>query len=67
MRDGIISWEQQAIDYPETPPDMPDEEPRGCPRGASFSGYVYNPGRVRYPYLREPVLSPGESEAWQTR
>ena len=25
---------------------MPDHEPRGCPHGASFSWYVYNPSRV---------------------
>jgi nitrate reductase / nitrite oxidoreductase, alpha subunit len=40
VRDGIISWETQATDYPDTSPDMPAEEPRGCPRGASFSWYT---------------------------
>ena len=56
VRDGIISWEVQATDYPETGPDMPGQEPRGCPRGASFSWYVYNPARVRYPYVRGRLL-----------
>jgi nitrate reductase / nitrite oxidoreductase, alpha subunit len=56
VRDGIISWETQATDYPETGPDMPAEEPRGCPRGASFSWYTYQPGRVRYPYVRGALL-----------
>lgn len=56
VRDGIITWEEQALDYPRTPPDMPDEEPRGCPRGASFSWYIYNPSRVKYPYIRGPLL-----------
>ncbi|MCC7076961.1 MAG: nitrate reductase subunit alpha [Acidimicrobiia bacterium] len=56
VRDGIVSWETQAVDYPETPPDMPDHEPRGCPRGATFSWYIYNPSRVRYPYVRGPLL-----------
>jgi len=56
VRDGIVSWETQATDYPETPPDMPDEEPRGCPRGATFSWYTYQPGRVRYPYVRGALL-----------
>src|SRR5690606_34005904 len=41
VRDGIISWETQAVDYPQTAPGMPDEEPRGCPRGATFSWYTY--------------------------
>ncbi|MBV6507162.1 MAG: Nitrate reductase alpha subunit [Acidimicrobiales bacterium] len=56
VRDGIISWETQAVDYPETRPGMPDHEPRGCPRGATFSWYVYNPSRVRYPYVRGVLL-----------
>ncbi|MFV0317216.1 MAG: nitrate reductase subunit alpha [Microthrixaceae bacterium] len=60
VRDGIISWETQATDYPETPPDVPDHEPRGCPRGASFSWYVYNPSRVKHPYVRGSLL-----EAWR--
>ena len=34
VKDGIITWESQAVDYPSTGPDMPDHEPRGCPRGA---------------------------------
>lgn len=32
--------------------DMPEFEPRGCPRGASFSWYEYSPLRVKYPYMR---------------
>ena len=56
VRDGLIAWETQATDYPETAPDMPDEEPRGCPRGATFSWYTYQPGRVRYPYVRGELL-----------
>ncbi len=35
---------------------MPEYEPRGCPRGASFSWYTYSPSRVRYPYVRAPLL-----------
>ncbi|GAA4602776.1 nitrate reductase subunit alpha [Actinoplanes octamycinicus] len=52
VRDGLITWEHQATDYPTTGPDAPDYEPRGCPRGASFSWYEYSPSRVRHPYLR---------------
>ena len=36
VKDGLITWESQAVDYPSTGPDMPEYEPRGCPRGASF-------------------------------
>jgi nitrate reductase alpha subunit len=60
VRNGIISWETQAVDYPETPPEMPDHEPRGFPRGASFSWYVYNPSRVKHPYVRGALL-----DAWR--
>lgn len=56
VKDGIIAWETQQTDYPTTGPDMPEYEPRGCPRGASFSWYTYSPLRVRYPYVRGALL-----------
>ncbi len=56
VKDGIIAWENQATDYPTTGPDMPEFEPRGCPRGASFSWYTYSPLRVKYPYIRGVLL-----------
>ncbi len=52
VKDGIITWETQATDYPSAGADRPDYEPRGCPRGAAFSWYTYSPTRVRYPYAR---------------
>jgi nitrate reductase alpha subunit len=52
VKDGLITWEHQATDYPSAGPDSPEYEPRGCPRGASFSWYTYSPSRVRYPYVR---------------
>ncbi|WP_067699717.1 nitrate reductase subunit alpha [Nocardia jejuensis] len=57
VKDGIITWETQATDYPSVGPDSPEYEPRGCPRGASFSWYTYSPTRVRYPYIRGRLLS----------
>jgi len=56
VKDGIITWETQQTDYPSTGPDSPEYEPRGCPRGASFSWYTYSPARVRYPYVRGELL-----------
>ena len=56
VKDGIITWETQQIDYPSIGPDSPEYEPRGCPRGASFSWYTYSPARVRYPYVRGVLL-----------
>ncbi|EWM19182.1 nitrate reductase subunit alpha [Kutzneria sp. 744] len=61
VKDGIITWETQATDYPSVGPDSPEYEPRGCPRGASFSWYTYSPTRIRYPYVRGPLL-----ELWRT-
>ncbi len=56
VKDGIITWETQQTDYPSVGPDSPEYEPRGCPRGASFSWYTYSPSRVRYPYIRGTLL-----------
>jgi nitrate reductase alpha subunit len=56
VKDGLITWEMQAVDYPSTGPEMPEYEPRGCPRGASFSWYTYSPLRVKYPYVRGSLL-----------
>lgn len=56
VKDGIITWEKQAVDYPTTGPDMPEYEPRGCPRGATFSWYIYSPQRIKYPYVRGVLL-----------
>src|SRR5690349_8391685 len=56
VKDGIITWETQQTDYPSAGPDSPEYEPRGCPRGASFSWYTYSPARVRFPYVRAPLL-----------
>ncbi len=57
VKDGLVTWETQAVDYPSTGPDMPEYEPRGCPRGASFSWYVYSPIRLRYPYVRGSLIA----------
>ena len=60
VKNGLVAWENQIHDYPETGPDMPDFEPRGCPRGASFSWYLYSPHRIKYPYLRSEL-----AELWR--
>ena len=52
VKDGIITWESQDTDYPSVGPDRPEYEPRGCPRGASFSWYSYSPSRLRFPHAR---------------
>jgi len=56
VKDGLITWESQAVDYPATDANRPNHEPRGCPRGASFSWYTYSPVRLRYPYVRGSLI-----------
>jgi len=52
VKDGIVTWEMQATDYPSLEEGLPPYEPRGCQRGISFSWYIYSPIRVKYPYVR---------------
>ncbi|MFQ5530509.1 MAG: molybdopterin-dependent oxidoreductase, partial [Gemmatimonadota bacterium] len=52
VKDGIVTWEMQATDYPKLEDGIPPYEPRGCQRGISFSWYLYSPIRVKYPYIR---------------
>jgi nitrate reductase / nitrite oxidoreductase, alpha subunit len=56
VRDGVITGERPASDYPDTPPDVPDQDPRGCARGLTSSWYDENPARVKYPYVRGVLL-----------
>ncbi len=57
VKDGIITWELQATDYPLLDKTLPPYEPRGCQRGISASWYVYSPLRVKYPYIRGSLLT----------
>ena len=66
VKDGLVTWETQQTDYPTNGPDMPDYEPRGCPRGASFSWYVYSPVRPKYPYVRGALLAMFRAERERT-
>jgi len=56
VKDGLVTWETQQTDYPSNGPETPDYEPRGCPRGASFSWYIYSPLRPKFPYVRGVLL-----------
>ena len=56
VKGGIVTWETQQTDYPRTRWDMPNHEPRGCARGASYSWYLYSANRVKYPMVRGPLL-----------
>jgi nitrate reductase / nitrite oxidoreductase, alpha subunit len=60
VKNGMVTWEYQALDYPRFDPELPPYEPRGCQRGISHSWYVYSPLRVKYPYVRGVLL-----DLWQ--
>lgn len=56
VKDGVITWEMQQVDYPKLAKHLPPYEPRGCQRGISASWYIYSPIRVRYPYMRGTLI-----------
>lgn len=61
VKEGIVTWEMQQLDYPELQAGLPPYEPRGCQRGISYSWYLYSPLRVKYPYIRGALL-----DLWRT-
>jgi nitrate reductase / nitrite oxidoreductase, alpha subunit len=56
VKNGVVVWELQALDYPIIDRQIPPYEPRGCQRGISYSWYIYSPIRVKYPYVRGVLL-----------
>lgn len=74
VKNGLVTWEIQQTDYPRTRPDLPNHEPRGCPRGASYSWYLYSANRLKYPMIRKRLLklwrsargAMGPVEAWES-
>jgi len=75
VKDGIVTWEMQGLDYPMLEAGLPPYEPRGCQRGISYSWYLYSPLRVKYPYMRGALMDLWKEaranfddpvEAWQS-
>jgi len=62
VKDGMVWREEQAGDYPQVRPDVPDFNPRGCQKGACFSERMYDPARIRYPLKR---AGPRGSGRWR--
>ncbi|WP_028994809.1 nitrate reductase subunit alpha [Azonexus hydrophilus] len=56
VKNGLVAFEMQQTDYPRTREDLPNHEPRGCQRGASFSWYLYSPHRIKHPMIRGRLL-----------
>ncbi|MCP4923061.1 MAG: nitrate reductase subunit alpha [bacterium] len=75
VKSGLVTWETQQTDYPRTRPDLPNHEPRGCSRGASYSWYLYSSARLKYPMIRSRLLKlwrtakkryPDPVDAWES-
>ncbi|HHP7236735.1 MAG TPA: nitrate reductase subunit alpha, partial [Desulfobacterales bacterium] len=75
VKNGIIVWETQCTDYPACGSGYPNHEPRGCPRGATYSWYTYSPVRLKHPLVRSELLQmwrsalsqhPDPVEAWRS-
>ena len=56
VKEGIVVWETQQLDYPLLDDQLPPYEPRGCQRGISYSWYLYSPLRIKYPLIRGKLI-----------
>ncbi|RKZ16107.1 nitrate reductase subunit alpha [bacterium] len=66
VKDGIVVWETQQVDYPLLEGELPPYEPRGCQRGISFSWYLYSPLRIKYPLIRGSLIDAYRAEKKKT-
>ena len=66
VKDGIVVWETQQLDYPLLEDKLPPYEPRGCQRGISFSWYLYSPLRIKYPLIRSALVDAYREEKEKT-
>lgn len=60
VKDGVVLREEQAANYPIVEVGVPDMNPRGCQKGASFSSVMYGPERIRYPLKRVGARGSGK-------
>ena len=66
VKDGVVVWETQQLDYPLLDDQIPPYEPRGCQRGISFSWYLYSPIRIKYPLIRSALIDAFRDEKAKT-
>ena len=52
VKDGVVWREEQAGTIPTIEEGVPDFNPMGCQKGASWSASLYGPDRVLYPMKR---------------
>lgn len=61
-KDGVVFREEQAAQYPQVEPGVPDMNPRGCQKGACFSEVMYGSERITYPMRRVGERGEGKWE-----
>ena len=66
VKEGIVVWETQQLDYPLLEDTLPPYEPRGCQRGISYSWYLYSPLRIKYPLIRSALIDAYREEKQKT-
>ena len=66
VKEGVVVWETQQLDYPLLEDQLPPYEPRGCQRGISFSWYLYSPVRIKYPLIRSTLIDAYREEKAKT-
>ncbi len=52
VKDGLVHREEQAAEYEQVNPALPDFNPRGCQKGGCFSERMYDPTRITHPLRR---------------
>ncbi len=52
VKDGVVWREEQLATYEQTNSDLPDFNPRGCQKGACYSGRMYDQSRLTVPLKR---------------
>ena len=62
VRDGVVWHEEQAARYGAANPNVPDQDPRGCQKGACYSDLAVGPSRLRHPLRR---VGPRGSGRWK--
>lgn len=52
VRNGIVWREEQTAAYRQSVRGLPDFNPQGCQKGATYSREMYSPTRIKYPLKR---------------
>ena len=56
VKDGLVTWETQAVDYPSTGPEHAGVRAARLPARRVVLVVHYSPIRLRYPYIRGSLI-----------